>query len=79
MKKESKYTMRIIAYLPFQILLVIVYSPILALIFAYENAECLAYENTYFTPDNPMVNKEGPTRKRMKKHCWLIRFLFPWL
>ena len=56
-----------------------VYSPYLVLVFAMENTEVLAFDYTYMTADNPMVNKKGPTMKRMKKHCWLIRFLFPWL
>jgi hypothetical protein len=79
MNKKTKYILRIVAYLPYQLLLAIVYSPFLVVAIAYANAEHLAFDYTYFTADNPMVNQEGPTMKRMKKHCWLIRFLFPWL
>lgn len=79
MKYETKYLIRRWIYFPFQLLLAMVYSPFLVLVFAMESTEMLAFDYTYMTADNPMENQEGPTRKRMKKHCWLIRFLFPWL
>lgn len=79
MKDETKYLIRRWIYFPFQLLLAMVYSPYLVLVFAMENTEDLAFDYTYMTEDNPMVNQNGPVRMRMKQHCWLIRFLCPWL
>ena len=79
MKDETKYQIRRRIYFPFQLLLAMVYSPFIVFAFAVENTESLAFDYTYMTEDNPMVNQKGPTMERMKKHCWLIRFIFPWL
>ena len=83
-KKEDminavKYRLRMVVYYPFQIIIALVYAPVFLIEFAVMNTESLAFEYTYMTADNPRVNQEGPTRMRMKKHCWLVRFLCPWL
>ncbi len=74
-----KYHLRRAMYFPFQLLISLVYMPFFVVGFAAMNSESLAFEYTYMTEDNPRVNQYGPTRMRMKRHCWFIRFLVPWL
>ena len=74
-----KYHLRRAVYFPFQLLIVLCYLPFIWAAFAATYAESLAFEYTYMTADNPRVNQIGPTRTRMKKHCFLTRFIFPWL
>lgn len=74
-----KYHLRRAMYFPFQLLICLVYMPFIVVGFAAMNADSLAFEYTYMTADNPRVNQYGPTMMRMKKHCWLVRFVCPWL
>ena len=68
-----------VAYFPFQLVIGALMSPILAIEFAGHKADQMAFEDTYMTEDNPMVNQDGPTMCKKRKYCWLLRFLCPWL
>lgn len=74
-----KYHLRRAVYFPFQFLIALIYLPFILVGFAATNAESLAFDYTYMTERNPIVNQNGPTRMSMKKHCFLVRFIFPWL
>lgn len=74
-----KYHLRRAVYFPFQFLIALIYLPFILVGFAATNTESLAFDYTYMTERNPIVNQNGPTRMRMKKHCFLVRFIFPWL
>jgi len=79
MKKNKKYRILLLTYFPFQLAIALILSPILTIAFAGARADHLAFTDTYATEDNPMINKDGPLMRAKKAHCWLIRFLLPWL
>ena len=71
-----KYRLRLAVYFPFQFLIALIYMPFILVGFAAMWSEGLAFDYTYMTERNPIVNQNGPTRMRMKKHCFLVRFIF---
>ena len=79
MKAATKYRIRIALYLPFQLVVGVVISPFLAIAFAMEKAGRIAFDDTYISEDNPLVNPDGPTMQAKRKHWWLTRFIVPWL
>ena len=79
MKAATKYGIRTVLYFPFQLVIGVVISPFLAIAFAMAKADSIAFEDTYMTEDNPMVNQDGPTMQAKRKHWWLTRFIVPWL
>lgn len=64
-----------VVYFPLQLVLGIVYSPLLVLLFAYQRACDQAFEDVWMTLDNPMVNPDGPTMRSKKEHSWIYRFI----
>jgi hypothetical protein len=79
MKKNAEYFTLAGLYFPFQLLLMAVLTPVAIVGFAWIRAKDIAFEDVYFTSDNPMVNPDGPTMRKKKEHCWLVRFINPWL
>ena len=77
MKKELLYHGLSLIYFPFQLMIFILLSPLLVGWFAMKKSEDMAFEDVYMTKGNPMVNQEGPTMKRKREHCWLVRFVCP--
>lgn len=79
MKKNAAYFILAGLYFPFQLLLMAALYPVAIVGFAWIRAKDIAFDDVYFTADNPMVNQNGPTMRKKKEHCWLVRFLNPWL
>lgn len=79
MKAATKYRIRMVLYYPFQLVVGVVISPFLAIAFSMAKAEHMAFDDTYFREDNPLVNPDGPTMQAKRKHWWLTRFTVPWL
>ena len=74
-RKNVKEKVLKVVYFPLQLVLGIVCSPLLVLLFAYQRACDQAFEDVWMTKDNPMVNQDGPTMLRKKKHSWIYRFM----
>lgn len=75
MNKNVKEKVLKVVYFPLQLVLGIVYSPLLVLLFAYQRTCDQAFEDVWMTLDNPNVNPDGPTMRRKKEYCWIARFL----
>lgn len=78
-KRIIKKNILTVIYFPFQLLLAVILSPILCIQFAVERANGLAFDDAIMVADNPMLNPDGPTMQRKRRHCWLMRFVNPWI
>ena len=79
MRRKIKYNILRIVYFPIHLAIAAIEMPFLAVWFAWEISDTRAFEDAYFTKDNPVVNQDGPTMQSKRKHCWLVRFLCFWL
>lgn len=75
MNKRVKKFLLTILYYPFQLAILICFSPLIICFMAAMKADNQAFEDVYMTKDNPWLNQEGPTMKRKQKHWWIMRFI----
>ena len=78
-KRQIKKNILTVIYFPFQLLLFAILSPVICIQFAAQRADSLAFDDAIMVADNPMVNPNGPTMQKKRRHCWLMRFVNPWI
>lgn len=75
MNLKVKYYLLRILYFPFQLVILSCLSPLIVICLAFMRSENQAFEDVYMTKDNPMLNQDGPTMQRKRKHWWITRFI----
>ena len=75
MNKRVKEFLLMLLYFPFQLVIQMCLSPLIIVWIACFRASTQAFEDTYITEDNILLNQDGPSMARKKKHWWITRFI----
>ena len=79
MSNRTKQNVLTALYFPFQMVIMVALSPLLLTGMAWHRSRDLAFDDIYITEHNPMLNQDGPSMQRKRRHCWLMRFINPFV